>query len=99
MDIGSSVTNLRYGLVAIDNFTKIGHVVPIKSQQPDEIIGAVKDVFIKIGISKQIYSDEDGSFNSPKFVRVINENENKHIRTYTHAPTAERFIRTFEIIY
>ena len=62
MDIGSSVTNLRYGLVALDNFIKIGHVVPIQNKQPDEIIRAVKEVFNKKGISKQIYSDEGGSF-------------------------------------
>ena len=71
MDIGSSVTNMRYGLVASDNFTKIDHVVPIQNKQPDEILRAVKEVFTKIGIPKQIYSDEEGSFNSPKF----NENE------------------------
>ena len=29
MDIGTSVENMRYGLVAIDNFTKIAHVVEI----------------------------------------------------------------------
>ena len=45
MDIGSSVTNMRYGLVAIDNFTKIGHVVPIQNKQPDEIFRAVNEVF------------------------------------------------------
>ena len=42
MDIGTSVTNMRYGLVAIDNFTKIADIVPIQNKQPDEIIRAVK---------------------------------------------------------
>ena len=42
MDIGSSVTNMRYGLVAIDNFPKIGHVVPIQNKQPNESIRSVK---------------------------------------------------------
>ena len=65
MDIGSSVSNMRYGLVAIDNFTKIADIVPIQNKQPDEIIRAVKEVLTKIGIPKQIYSDEEGSFNSP----------------------------------
>ena len=52
MDIGTSVTNMRYGLVAIDNFTKIAHIVPIQNKQPDEIIRAVKEVFNEIGIPK-----------------------------------------------
>ena len=61
MDIGSSVSNMRYGLVAISIFTKIVDVVPIQNKQPDEIIRAVKEIFNKIGIPKQIYSDEEGS--------------------------------------
>ena len=85
MDIGSSVSNMRYGLVAIDNFTKIADIVPIQNKQPDEIIRAVKEVLTKIGIPKQIYSDEEGSFNSPKYI----------IQTSTHAATVERFIPSF----
>ena len=100
MDIGTSVTNMRYGLVAIDNFTKIADIVPIQNKQPDEIIRAVKEVLTKIGIPKQIYSDEEGSFNSPKYIRFMNEHKIKHIQTSTHAPSAERFIRTFkDILY
>ena len=96
MDIGTSVTDMRYGLVAIDNFTKIAHIVPIQNKQPDEIIRAVKEVFTEIGIPKNIYSDEEGSFNSPKYIKFINEHKVKHTQTSTHAPTAERFIRTFK---
>ena len=98
MDIGSSVSNMRYGLVAIDNFTKMADIVPIQNKQPDEIIRAVKEIFNKIGIPKQIYSDEEGSFNSPKYIVFINDNKVKHIQTSTHAVTAERFVRTFKII-
>ena len=60
MDIGSSVPNKRYGLVAIDNFTKMAHVLPMQKKQPDEIVRAAKEVFEKIGTPKQIYSDEEG---------------------------------------
>ena len=82
MDVGSTVTNLRYVLVAIDNFTKIGHVVPMQNKQPDENLRAVKEVFTKIGIPKQIHSDEEGSFNSPKFIEMINENKIKDIPSF-----------------
>ena len=76
MDIGTSVTNMRYGLVAIDNFTKIADIVPIQNKKPDEIIRAVKEVLTKIGIPKQIYSDDEGSFNSPKYIRFMDEHKN-----------------------
>ena len=96
MDMGTSVMNLRYGLVAIDNFTNITNIVPIQNKQPDEIIRAVKEVLTKIGTPKQTYPDEEGSLNSPKYIRCINKNKVKHIQTSTHAPTAERFILTFK---
>ena len=100
MDIGTSVANMRYGLVPIDNFTKIAHVVPIQNKQPEGIIRVVKEVFTKIGVPKQIYSDEEGSFNSPKYFKLMNEHKVKHIQTSTHAPTVERFIHTFkDILY
>ena len=92
----SYVTNMRYGMVAIDNFTYIADIVPIQNKQPDEIIRAVKEIFNKICIPKQIYSDEEGSFNSPKYIVFINEKKVKHIQTSTHAATAERFNRTVE---
>ena len=31
---------IRYGLVAIDKFTKIAEVIPIKKRQPTELISA-----------------------------------------------------------
>ena len=47
MDIGTSVETMRYGLVAIDIFTKIAHVVPIQNTPLDEIVRPVKEVFKK----------------------------------------------------
>ena len=40
MDIEAkgSTSNTRYGLIAIDNFTKVLSVVPIKNKTPEEII-------------------------------------------------------------
>ena len=52
MDIGTSVTNMRYGMVSVDNFTKIAHVVPMQNKQQDKVITAVRELFSKIKISK-----------------------------------------------
>ena len=84
------------GLVAIDNFTKMVSIAIIKNKQPDEIIAGLKHMFDKLGGKpKQIYSDEEGAFNSNKYQKFLNDNNIKHIQTTTHAHTVERFIGTF----
>ena len=49
-----------------------------------------------MGKPKQLYSDEEGGFRAKEFLRCLNENDITHIQTSTHAPSAERFIRTFK---
>ena len=49
-----------------------------------------------MGTPKQLYSDEESSFRAKVFFRCIHENDIKHIQTSTHAPSVERFIRTFK---
>ena len=68
---------IRYLFVAIDIFTKICHAVPIKDKQPKESIRAMKDVLEKIGIPKTIYHDNEGSWNSTEFIRLLNEHKIK----------------------
>ena len=86
----------RYGLIAIDNFTKVAEIIPIKNKQPTDLISALKSIFQPMGKPKQLYPDEESSFRAKMFFRFINENDIKHIQTSTHAPSAERFIRTFK---
>ena len=85
---------IRYGLVAIDNFTKVAEVIPIKNRQPTELTSALKSIFQSMGKPKQLYSDEESSFRAKVFFRFINGNDIEHVQTSTHAPSAERFIRT-----
>ena len=87
---------IRYGMVAIDNFTKVAKITPIKNRQPTELISALKPIFQSMGKPKQSYADEESSFRAKLFFRIINENDIKHMQTSTHAPSAERFIRTFK---
>ena len=92
-DGGESV---RYGMVAIDIFTKIAEVIPIENRQPIELISALNFIFRSMGKPKQLYSDEESSFRAKEFFRFTNDNDIKHIQTSTHAPSAERLIRTFK---
>ena len=98
MDIESkgSTSDTRYGLVAIDNFTKIAEVIPIKNRTPESIIAGLKKIIGSMGKPKQFYSDEESSVKSAKMVAFLNRTEIKSIQTSTHAHTIERFIRTFK---
>ena len=58
MESKDATTNTRYGLVAIDNFTKIAEVVPIKKRTPESMIDGLKKIRISMGKPKQLYSDE-----------------------------------------
>ena len=91
-DGGESV---RYGMVAIGNFIKMAEVIPIENRQPIELIFVLKLIFQSMGTPKQLYPDEEPSFRAKVFFRSMNDNDIKHIQTSTHAPSAERFIRTF----
>lgn len=89
--------DVNIGLVAIDNFTKLASIVIIKNKKPDEIINGLKQIFDKLGGKpKQLYSDEEGAFNSKVYQKFLNENNIKHIQTTTHAHGVERFIQTFK---
>ena len=94
MDLGTIVPEYRYGFIAVDIFTNMTSVIPIENKQPDEIIRALKKVIDDFGKPKQIYSDEEGVFNSNKYIKLINEQNIQHTQTTTHAHTAERFIQS-----
>ena len=92
-DGGESV---GYAMVAIDNFTKIAEVTPIENRQPIELIPASKIKIRSMGTPKQLYPDEESSFRAKVFFRFMNDNDTEHVQTSTHAPSVERFIRTFK---
>ena len=86
----------RYCMVAIDNFTKFAWGVPLKTKQPTDVINAFQQVLDNMGIPKQMYSDQEGSFNTPDFIRLLNKHKIKHITTIAGAHTVERFNRTLK---
>ena len=60
MDIEAkgATSNTRYGLVAIEYFTKIADVVPIKHKTPEEMIIGLNKIFTSMGKPTQFNSDE-----------------------------------------
>jgi hypothetical protein len=63
---------------------------------PTECVRALKEVLNKIGIPKQLYHDNEGSFNSILFIRVCNEHKIQQIFTSTPPHFAERAIQTIK---
>jgi transposase InsO family protein len=86
----------RYALVGIDIFSKMAHVVPIKNKMVNESIRAMKEIFEKIGIPKQIYHDNESAWSMPEFLRLLNQNKVKQIITSAPPPFAERFIASLK---
>ena len=86
----------RYALVAIDNFTKFAHAVPIKSKQPHDVTTTFNEVLNKICVPKQFYSDREGAFESKEFIRLLNQHSINHIISNTGAHSIERFNRTLK---
>ena len=54
----------------------------------------MEELLNKIGIPKQIYSDQEGAFNNVELIRLINTHKIKHIMVVDGARPIERFNRT-----
>ena len=87
---------IRYLFVAIDIFTKICHAVPIKDKNPPESIRAMKEVLETLGKPETIYHDNEGSWNSTVFIRLLNQHKINQIITTSPPPFAERMVQTIK---
>ena len=83
----------RYAFVAVDIFTKICHAVPIKDKKPAESIRAFNEVLDKIGVMQVLYHDNEGSWSSTQFIRLIHSHNIQQIITSTPPPFAERMVQ------
>ena len=70
MDIEAkdAISITRYGLVAVDNFTKTAEVVAIKNRTPESMIEGIKKIIASMGKPTQLYSDEESSMRSLKMI-------------------------------
>ena len=87
---------IRYLFVAIDIFTKICHAVPIKDKKTPESIRAFKEVLEKIGIPENIYHDNEGSWSTTGFIKLLNQHKINQIITTAPPPFAERMVQTIK---
>ena len=79
-DMGTTVKPMRYGLVAVDGFTKVARIIPIKNKQVNEIIRGLEYIFAIMGKPQQIYNDVEGAMDSYKLLTVdLNTYEHQHM--------------------
>lgn len=86
----------RYGLVAIDAFTKQGDVELMKKKDKDSTVQAMKAIFKRMGKPETIYSDDGSEFVNDKFEKLMAISGIEHIKTQTHATIVERFNRSIK---
>lgn len=84
-------------LLMVDIFSKYTTAVLIKTKQIPDILEAVKEDIRKMGGKPEtMYTDNEGAFVSNELQKYFRENGIKHITTLSHAPVAERQIRTIK---
>jgi hypothetical protein len=91
--------NLEYkiALLVIDKFSKFCSVIMLKNKTPEVILPALEQSFKTLGgIPKVLVSDSEGALMSKELNKFYQANDVKHIILKSHAPTAERMIRTLK---
>ena len=84
-------------LLMVDIFTKWTQVVQVPSKEwPAVLVGIKKLIPIMGGKPKTIYSDDEGAFISNEIQKYFKDEGIRHLVTKSHAPVAERQIRTFK---
>ena len=89
-------------LLMVDIFTKWTQVVQVPSKKwPDVLEGIKKLIPMMGGKPKTIYSDDEGALSkSTEMQKYFKDEDIRHLVTKSHAPVAERQIRTFkDMIY
>ena len=93
-DSAPDTNGYTHASVAVDIFTKMLWAVSIKDKRPGESVRAMKEVLENIGVPEVIYQDNEGSWSSTEFIRLIHYHKIKQIITSTPPPFAERAIQT-----
>ena len=87
----------KNAMLCIDIFSKFASMVPLKTKQIPDCLEGVKECFKRMGNKpKVLYTDDEGALNSNEMQRYLKDTAVKHIVTRSHAPVAERAIRTIK---
>ena len=92
-DFGKPASAFRYGLVAIDSFSKYLSVIPIANKTSRETANALDHVLQQLGIPATVMTDEGGEFQA-SFKERLQYYDIEHVVTRTPPIFVERAIRT-----
>ena len=85
------------GLLIVDIFTKFINIVPIKTKKIPEILEAIKTIINKMGKPESMYTDNEGAWSAGTEIdKYFKANNINHLITLSHAPFAERSIKTIK---
>ena len=84
------------GVLMIDVFDKLMHMVPIKSKQEGDVASGMTELN-KMGKKPAIiYTDDEGALNKEAIQKCLKDENIEHHRTRAHPSLSERAIRTFK---
>ena len=88
----------RYFLVIQDDFSKYLKIFPFRECSSENVIEALRTVFVEEGVPKEIVSDNGTHFTARNVARYLNDQGVRHIRSPPYHPQsvglAERAIKT-----
>ena len=84
-------------LLMVDIFTKWTQVVMVPGKKWWQVLPGIKKLIPMMGGKpKTFYSDDEGAFISNEIQKYFKDEDIRHLVTKSHAPVAERQIRTFK---
>lgn len=89
------IDGFKYVLTAIDLFSKKAHAIPLKNKEDVTVAIGMKKILDKIGKLKSVRSDNGSEFISNEFVKLMADNEIKHIFSLPHKPQSNGNIERF----
>ena len=92
----SNYGGVRYGLVAIDDFSKKLCVVPLESRRGTDMVQALDVVIQTLGVPVRFVSDEGGEFDNNAVLTYLRDMNVAIVFLRSYVNTAERVIGTIK---
>jgi len=87
----------KIGMIMIGPFSKLMTVIPLSSKEEGDVMAGLLEGFHNMKhVPKMLYTDDEGALTAPAVKKYFQDKKIKHVVTRTHAPVAERGIRTFK---
>jgi len=84
-------------LIMVDIFTKMTFAIAIDNKNSESVEKGVRQMMTWMkGTPETLYTDDEAAFSALNMRNYYEEHNIRHIITRTHAPVAERQIRTFK---